>query len=259
MADRFPGVAGIDLPEGWVFDGEVVAFDDQGRPDFARLQAGKDPTYVVFDVLETPGGPVVGRPLEERLSLLAEADLPGTVVRSTPIRERGMALFKAVEDQGLEGMVAKRAGSVYTPGRRSADWRKVSHLRRVRAVVGGWLEGAGGRAGSFGSLLLGLYHHQRLRYIGAVGSGFSDEQLAAIGSALREIEQPDSPFLSGDDPAPSAHWVTPAIVVVVEFKEWTPQGRLRAPVYKGVEILPPEEVTWETEKEAGEAPGPGSG
>ncbi len=256
LSDRFPEIASLDLPAGWVLDGEVVVFDESGRPDFSLLQAGGPASYVVFDVLETPGGPVLDHPLEERRALLHQCDLPPRVVIPEPVRGEGLALYDAIVDRGLEGMVAKRAASPYTPARRSADWRKIAHRRRMRAVVGGWLPGEGGRASTFGSLLMGLVvADRRLRYIGAVGSGFSDSQLEPIAAALSSLERPDPPF---DDPSvvpTGARWVEPAVVVAIEYREWTREGRLRAPVFKGVETERWTDVTWEAEAPPGPAAG----
>lgn len=251
LSDRFPEITGLDLPGGWVLDGEVVVFDQAGRPDFSLLQAGRPSSYVVFDVLETPDGPVIERPLEERRALLDRADLPSRVIRAEPVRGTGQALFDAIVERGLEGMVAKRAASPYTPGRRSPDWRKIAHRKRMRAVVGGWLPGEGGRASTFGSLLMGLVvAHRRLRYIGAVGSGFSDSQLEPIATALATLERPEPPFEDPGAVPSGAHWVAPALVVSIEYREWTREVRLRAPVFKGIETGPWTDVTWEAETPA---------
>ena len=244
---RFPAVAALDLPSGWVLDGEVVVFDESGRSDFSLLQAGGIPTYVVFDVLESPAGPVIDRPLEERWRLLGSIGLPAKVVINDPIAGEGKALFAAVKARGLEGMVGKRSASLYTPGRRSPEWRKIAYRRRVKAVVGGWLPGEGGRSGSFGSLLVGLWYVGGLRWVGAVGSGFSDIQLGPVRRALENLEVAAPPFTNTAGIPRGARWIEPGIVIEVEFKEWTRDGRLRAPVFKGIATVPVDEVTWESE------------
>ena len=248
LNSRFPEVASLHLPDGWVFDGEVVVFDESGRSDFSLLQAGRSATYVVFDVLESPAGPVIGEPLEERWLLLAGSGMPTQVVINSPVKGSGLAFADATEAQGLEGLVAKRSGSPYLPGRRSPDWRKIAHRRRIRAVVGGWLPGEGGRSGSFGSLLVGLWASDGLRWVGAVGSGFSDAQLGPVRRALGELERPTPVFTSTAGIPRGARWVDPGIVIEIEFKEWTRDDHLRAPVFKGVEKVPPDEVTWESER-----------
>lgn len=236
LAERFPEITALDLPPGWVFDGEIVAFDDDGRPDFSLLQAGKPTIYVVFDVLYGPDGDLTRRPIEERRSYLQELAMPKGVVVDAPTRGAGVALYEAVVARGLEGIVAKRAGSLYLPGRRSPDWRKVSARRRMRGVVGGWVPGDGGRRSTFGSLLVGLWDGDELRWVGAVGSGFDDKTLREVNEALRTIERPEPPFVNVDMIPRGARWVEPLIVVEVEYKEWTRDHRLRAPVFKGLEV-----------------------
>lgn len=235
LADRFPQVANLDLPPGWVLDGEVVVLDDHGRPNFSLLQGGGAPSYVVFDVLSTPDREICSAPLEERWDLLTNLELAPPVLYSDPIRQSGRALYDAVVAQRLEGVVAKRAASTYQPGKRSPDWRKISARRRLRAAVGGWLPGEGSRSATFGSLLVGLWDEADLRWIGAVGSGFTDSQLPPISEALRALERPTPPFTDSAALPKGARWIDPGIVVAVEFKEWTRDGRLRAPVFKGVE------------------------
>jgi bifunctional non-homologous end joining protein LigD len=247
LMDRFPGLIELELPDNTVIDGEVVALDDSGRPSFSALQAGRPVHFVVFDVLHLDGD-TTGMPYESRLEALASLDISGPVVRPEPLRASGLAMFEAVVAEGLEGMVAKRSGSLYYPGKRSADWRKVSVVQRIRAVVGGYTEGQGGRASTFGSLILGLYEDDGLRWIGSVGSGFNDDQLATIHREVQEIRRPDSPFNGPVGLPGSPTWVEPSVVVAVEFKEWTADRHLRAPVFKGVELADPESVTWESER-----------
>lgn len=255
---RFPELAELPIPEGAVVDGEIVAFDGEGRPSFSLIQrrtgiggVGTDSrvsvNFVAFDLLYRAAESIVGRPYEDRVAALKDLDIPSPVVTAIPTLGAGIALFDAVKAQGMEGVVAKRSGSRYLPGKRSPDWRKVSVRRQMRAVVGGWAEGEGSRSSTFGSLLLGLWDGGRLRFVGAVGSGFDQQTLNAITPALKEITRDSSPF----DPAVrypgNLHWVEPGLVVNVEFKEWTHDGHLRAPVYKGVEIAEPGSIDWKAE------------
>ncbi len=255
----FPELAGLPIPDGVALDGEVVAFDEEGRPSFSNLQqrtgfGGKGTradvgvNLVVFDVLFA-GEPLTGVPYEERRSRLEDLALPTPIVVPEPLLEQGISLFAAAEAQGLEGIVAKRAGSTYLPGRRSPDWRKVAIKRRLRAVVGGYLPGERSRASTFGSILVGLNDELGLRWIAAVGSGFDEPALEAFSEALRQLERPTKPFYNEvlvPNPRPPV-WVEPGIVVDVEFKEWTHDAHLRAPVYKGIEIADPDTVTWAEE------------
>ena len=253
----FPELASLDLPDGAVVDGEVVAFDDQGLPSFSLLQrrsgfggartdAAVGVNLVVFDVLFR-GEDLTALPYEERRSILDDLDLRSPIVVPEPTPGDGVGLYRAVKERGMEGIVGKRLGSPYQPGRRSSDWRKVSVRRQLRAVVGGYLPGEGGRSRTFGSLLVGLYEPAGLRWIAAVGSGFDELALEAFHGALGQLERSDSPFINEVLVPVEPTWVEPGIVISVEYKEWTREHHLRAPVYKGIEIADPETVTWEEE------------
>jgi bifunctional non-homologous end joining protein LigD len=160
----------------------------------------------------------------------------------------GQAVSDATRSQGLEGIVAKRRDSRYYPGRRSECWLKVKHVRRTSAVIAGWKPGEGGRAGRIGSLLLGVQTGQGLTYAGHVGTGFSAAGLAELGRRLGPLQRDESPFAS---PAPrerarSAIWVDPVLVCDVDYAEWTRDGRLRHPSYKGLrDDVPPGAVVRE--------------
>ncbi len=253
----FPELAGLEIPDGVVVDGEVVAFDEQGLPSFSLLQrrsgfggvrtdAAVGVNLVVFDVLFR-GEDLTALPYEERRSILDGLDLRSPIVVPEPTPRDGVGLYRAVEERGMEGIVAKRLGTPYQPGRRSSDWRKVSVRRQLRAVVGGYVPGEGGRSRTFGSLLVGLYEPAGLRWIAAVGSGFDEAALEAFHQALGQLERADSPFINEVLVPVEPKWVEPGIVISVEFKEWTRDDHLRAPVYKGIEIADPETVTWEEE------------
>ncbi len=257
LTDMFPELRLLPLPDGVAVDGEIVAFDEEGRPSFSLLQrrtglGSEAPgsrvgtNLVVFDLLFEEE-PLIDLPYEERRQRLERLELPHPIIVPAPTAEHGKALFEVVEEQGIEGIVAKRLGSRYMPGRRSPDWRKISVRRTMRAVVGGYLRGEGGRSQTFGSLLVGLYHEEGLRWVAAVGSGFDDPTLHAFKGALEELERPESPFVTDVVVPGEPVWVEPSVVVNVEFKEWTADDHLRAPVYKGVEMIDPESVTWEDE------------
>ncbi len=260
-AVTYPELAGFGAARPCVLDGEVVALDSAGRPSFERLQQRMNVvdrgrvaaqaqavpiSYVVFDLLHD-GEPLVDHPIEERRARLAGLDLPAPCAPVQVVPGDGLALWEFVEVRGLEGMVAKRAASPYRPGARSPDWRKMANRHLVRAVVGGYLPGDRGRSATFGSLLLGLWDGDRLRWIGAVGSGFDDATLRAVRGALDEMAADAAPFHPDATMWRNARWVEPALVAVVEYKEWTSVGRLRAPVFKGFATDPVEAITWEAE------------
>ncbi len=253
----FPVLAHLDLPDGVVVDGEVTAFDEEGRPSFSLLQrrtgfggsgaeADVGVNLVVFDVLFR-GEALTETPYEVRRGILSDLGLQPPIIVPDATATSGVSLFEAVKGQGMEGIVGKRRGSTYRPGRRSPDWRKVSVHHSLRAVVGGYMAGEGSRSATFGSLLVGLYARDGLRWVAAVGSGFDGRSLAAFKEALEQLHRPTSPF-SNDVSAPGVpEWVEPGIVVNVQYKEWTHDDHLRAPVYKGIEMADPESVTWEEE------------
>ena len=233
-----------------VLDGEVVALDRKSRPDFGRLQARmglrssrdveravKDVPvhYFVFDVLEADGESQLTRPYSERRALLSETigEHPGLRVPPVLGGDAQHALRTSIE-LGLEGIVAKRVESTYRPGRRSDSWIKIKHHRSQEVVVGGWRPGRGRRSGGIGSLLLGIPEAAGLRYVGRVGTGFSERDLQRAAQRLGTLARDSSPFsdISAAD-ARGAIWVEPELVGEVEFAEWTAGGRLRQPSWRG--------------------------
>jgi len=253
----FPELAQLDIPDGVVIDGEITVFDDEGRPSFSLLQrrtgfggtgtgAPVGVNLVAFDVLFR-GEDFTSKPYEERRAALDDLGLEAPIIVPDPTPTHGVRLFEAVKEQGVEGVVAKRLGSTYHPGRRSGDWRKISVRHRIRAVVGGYLPGEGGRSSTFGSVLVGLYAPEGLRWVAAVGSGFDESALEEFSKALHQLERPTSPFVDDVNAPGLPVWVEPGIVITVEYKEWTAENHLRAPVYKGVELADPETATWAEE------------
>jgi bifunctional non-homologous end joining protein LigD len=257
-----------------VLDGEIVAFDDAGRPSFERLQgrmnlasegairrrmADCPVTYLIFDLLYLDGRSLLDLPYAERREQLEALELDGPSWQ-TPSNHRGegKALLRLTEERGLEGLVAKRLDSRYLPGRRSRAWLKVKHTRSQELVIGGWLPGKGGREGTIGALLVGYHTEddegQRLRYAGRVGSGFTEAELERLAGQLEPLETRKSPF-EGRPPPKQAVFVEPRLVAEVAFREWTAAQTLRAPVYKGLRTdKDPAEVVLEVEE-----PPPGSG
>jgi bifunctional non-homologous end joining protein LigD len=152
--------------------------------------------------------------------------------------EDGEALLAAAREQGLEGVVAKRSDSRYSPGRRGNDWRKVKVKGEQEFVIAGYTHGRGRRSGGLGSLVLAVREAGGLRWVGNVGTGFTDAEIERLRGLLEPLERPDPPF----DPPPKmprvrrdeVTWVEPVLVAEVAFAEWTHDGHLRAPVYKGL-------------------------
>jgi bifunctional non-homologous end joining protein LigD len=232
-----------------VLDGEVCALDEEGRSSFSVMQQGSGPlVYYAFDVLEIDGEQVLELPLTERHERLRELlDLRGGVVRLSESFDDGPALFDAARTQGLEGIVAKKRRSRYQPGRRTRDWLKVKTRHEQEFVVAGYTRGKGRRAATLGSLVLGVREGGELRYVGNVGTGFTEREIEKLRASLRPIERRKPPFAEVPT-MPKVRrdevvWVEPQLVAEVLFAEWTHDGHLRAPVYKGLrEDKDPEDV-----------------
>jgi bifunctional non-homologous end joining protein LigD len=255
LTARFPTVKralerAVRTPD-CALDGEICALDDEGRATFSAMQQGKPDThyvYVVFDVLEVEGEPVIELPLVERRERLAQLlDRRKADIQISDTFEDGERLLEAAKQQRYEGVIAKKADSRYEPGRRTSQWLKIKTHSRQEFVIAGYTKGQGRRAGRFGSLVLGTYEGGELRYVGNVGTGFTDGEIERLLKQLKPLERPDSPFAEvpkmpkvrkGD-----VVWVEPKLVAEVEFVEWTHDGHLRAPSYQGLrEDKAPEQV-----------------
>jgi bifunctional non-homologous end joining protein LigD len=235
-----------------VLDGEIVAHDRPGRISFAALQPRihlRDPaqvrrlaeqvpvTYRLFDLLYLNGRNTMGLSYIQRRELLEALELRGPHWDSPPYsRGGGKDALAAAKEQALEGVLAKRLDSVYEPGRRSKNWIKVKIANTQEVVAGGWKPGKGRRAGTIGSLLLGIPGPAGLQYVGHVGTGFNRTMLDDLHRRLRALERKTSPFVGEIPPrdAKDAHWVTPKLVGEVWFTEWTRDGRLRHPTWRGL-------------------------
>jgi bifunctional non-homologous end joining protein LigD len=264
------------LPEAFhakrsIVDGEIVVLDERGHSDFERLQermhvrapsavlVERHPaTYYAFDLLYCDGYDLRDAALLERKELLRRIlrpeNCPGGRVRfSDHQAEKGKELFELARQEGLEGVIGKRADSHYS-GSRSTSWVKIKATRMLDAVVGGWTAPRGGRE-HFGSLLLGLYEKDKLRFIGHVGSGFDSKKIAAIMDQLRPLATAKCPFEQVPETNERAFWAKPALVARVRFAGWTHERRLRAPVFIALrEDARPEDCRWEAEVPAAPAP-----
>lgn len=266
-SDRFPGVAeaAAALPvDAALLDGEAVIVLGDGSTDFQALQEalgkasrGRDRlAFYAFDLLHLDGRDLTAVPLSERKEALRGIleDAPEPLRYSDHVVGSGPAFFRKACEMALEGIVSKRADARYRPGR-GRDWIKVKCQRRQEFVVGGFTEPSGARTG-LGALLLGVYRDGTLTYAGKVGTGFTADTLEALRAGLERIERKTSPFGEGTPTGADArgvHWVTPKLVVEVEFTEWTRDGQLRHPSFKGVrEDKPPEEITVEMPEDSDE-------
>ena len=233
-----------------LLDGEIVALDEHGRPNFQLLQrrmhvrdaaALRSLTvevpvaFMIFDVLWLDGFLTTDLVYTERRHLLDALALNAPRWQTPPASgDDGVAAMATSHELGLEGMVAKRLASKYEAGRRSPSWRKIKHDLRQEFVVGGWTAGKGARSGRVGALLLGVHDHEgALSYAGKVGTGFSDDELDRLDALLGPLAQAANPF-SGPGVPREAHFVSPRLLAEVRFTEWTDAGHIRHPAYLGL-------------------------
>jgi bifunctional non-homologous end joining protein LigD len=264
-ATYFPDLAGA---ADWIsaanaiVDGEVVAFDEEGRPSFSRLQEKTghralematrraDPdvpkltkeqrqaiplAYMVFDLLYLDGRSLVDVPLEDRKRLLRRVlEQDGMVRYASHVIGEGKDFTRAAAEKGLEGIVAKRRDSPYQPGRRSREWLKIKLRREQEVVVVGWLPGQGTHK-DLGSLIVAVNEDGKLRHAGQVGSGINGKMRKDLLAAMEPIRRPDAPLVKTPR-LPQARWIEPRIVIRAEFTDWTRDNLLRQAAFKGVEL-----------------------
>lgn len=243
-----------------ILDGEIIATDTQGRPSFSQLQhrmgvvspaiiaklsASIPVTLVIFDVLSLNGQSLLDYVYTERRDTLATLNLNGTSWQ-TPTYNAGEGdnMLEACRRLGLEGIVAKRLDSRYLPGKRPGTWLKIKNQLRQELVIAGWALGQGARSGKIGALLVGYYNmvqkeaaatgkRQQLLYAGAVGTGFNEAALKQLADLLQPLTRQTSPFTELP-PKANAVFTEPVLVGEFEFTEWTPNGTLRHPSFKGL-------------------------
>jgi bifunctional non-homologous end joining protein LigD len=265
ITDSYPEVRGLLRDLGMreaVLDGEIVAFDDSGRPSFERLQrrmhvtaaasvkrlAASNPVvYAIFDLLYLDGESLMELPYSERRARLEHLGLGGPAWRVPSVHVGdGARLLEATREQGLEGLIAKRLTARYEPGRRSGAWLKVKHTSRQELVIAGWLPGEGRRAERIGALLVGYNRDGQFVYAGRVGTGFTEATLEDLSERLQPLRRRDSPFDGAPKLPREAVFVEPRLVAEVEFREWTEDGVMRAPSFKGLrQDKSPRQVTRE--------------
>ncbi|MCX6597528.1 MAG: DNA ligase D [Acidobacteria bacterium] len=237
-----------------IIDGEICVLDEQGRPSFERIQPRimasgsssiqqmtrtRPAVFFAFDLLYLDGRDLRGLPLESRKKLLASVLVPGDGVKlSEYFTDHGAELLQLVRQQGLEGIMAKRAASFYEPAR-SRDWLKIKAISEQEFVLAGFTKG---ERDYFGALLLGVWDNGRLHFAGSVGTGFDRRLMHRLHTMLSERVVPTSPFAEPVKLPQPVTWTRPELVATVKFLEWTAEGRLRAPVFVGLrdDIAPAE-------------------
>ena len=252
-----------------ILDGEIVALDEHGRPDFQRLQprmhleseaavrrrmADTPIVYMIFDLLYLDGHSTMPLAFHERHKLLDGLRLEGPHWRVPSYHVGdGKAMLEASKEQELEGVIAKRLDSRYEPGGRSGAWLKIKNHLRQELVVGAWLPGKGGRSGTLGSLAVGFYDGKELVYAGNVGTGFTERTLDDLTRRLEPLQTADSPFV-GRQPPKGSVFVEPRLVVEVEFRGWTRTRTLRQAAFKGLrDDKDPRDVIFEETQEVADA------
>lgn len=223
-----------------ILDGEVVAVDESGKSRFQLLQhylsdSNYPLQYRVFDILSLNGEDLYELPLISRKELLKKllenAGDSNVIFYSDHIEADGKKFFEAAVKQDLEGVMAKKADSLYTPGLRTSEWLKVKHHKTQEAVIAGFTEPTGSRK-HFGALILGMYDKGKLKYIGHTGSGFTTQSLADMYKLLKPLIRKESPFGERVKTNMPATWVKPELVCEIKYTEWTQDGHLRHPIFQ---------------------------
>jgi DNA ligase D-like protein (predicted ligase)/DNA ligase D-like protein (predicted 3'-phosphoesterase) len=249
LKSNFPEIEELkQLSQNVVLDGEIVIVKE-GKPDFqALLERGKASSlidvdvqsrrspavYIVFDILEKDGKSLVSLPLTERKAILKQSVKEGQhVLLSDFVEEEGEAYYTAALEKGLEGIMAKKKGSIYEQGIRSGNWLKIKKLQTCDCVILGYTLGTGVRRETFGALLLGLYDKEsKPVYMGKVGTGFSHDSLVALFKTFQTLKTPEAPF-KVDVPA-KITWLKPELVCEVSYQVVTKDGRLRMSRFRGL-------------------------
>jgi bifunctional non-homologous end joining protein LigD len=263
VSRQYPGIAKLFAEQNcdeMVVDGEIVAFDDRSVPSFHQLQQRMNLTgdadiasaevripayFFAFDLLYMDGSDLTGCAVVDRKAMLRRAILPSArlcILDDFP--EAGEAAYRALTARGFEGVVAKRRNSKYEAGKRSPNWLKIKSTLSEEFLIGGYSVGLGSRSSTFGALLLGTREEDgSLRYVGNVGSGFSDKTLEQYLPELERLKTKKTPFSAVPPLKTPATWLEPKLVAEVKFNQWTPDGHLRAPVFLRMrQDLDPEEL-----------------
>ncbi|MEO8769940.1 MAG: DNA ligase D [Ferruginibacter sp.] len=219
-----------------VLDGEIVVLNEEGFPDFQKIQHYEENTnfpiqYQAFDLLFLNGHSLENEPLIERKKLLKKLIGKNPIIKfSDHIIGDGKDLFKMALKKDLEGIMAKKMDSLYHPGQRTSEWLKIKHHKSADVIIAGYTKPTGSRK-YFGSLVLAIKEKNILKHVGHAGTGFNDKMLKEIYEMLQPLVQTSSPFKEKVDVNAAITWVKPVLICEVKFTEWTNDEKLRHPVF----------------------------
>jgi len=241
LKERFPTIADAlrKLKLDAVLDGEIVLFNEENKPDFQKLQNfGNNNNYpliyYIFDILFLNGESVMDLPLVERKKIVKKLIKKSPVLRYCDhVEENGKDFFKVIIADDLEGMIAKRKESLYTPGVRTREWLKIKFHKSQEAIIAGYTAPKGSRK-YFGSILLAQYRREKLCYIGHAGTGFTEKSLKELMDKMKPLKTDRSPFDKNIKVNSPVTWIKPELVCEVSYSEVTREGMLRHPVFKGL-------------------------
>jgi DNA ligase D-like protein (predicted ligase) len=232
-----------------VLDGEIITIDKTGNPNFyllAEREHVSSPlrieilskqipaTYVVFDILWLNGEDLTSKPLLYRKRILEDVIKENKRINLCTYTEDGEKLFKIVKEKKLEGVMGKVKDSLYFPGERKDCWLKIKYLKTLDCVICAYTKGEGKREKYFGALLCGVYHEGRLRYIGRVGTGWSEESMEMLVNEFKKLECDKNPFdIFEEEPRikEKIHWIKPQLVAEIKFMNLSKDLKMRAPVF----------------------------
>lgn len=224
-----------------VIDGEIVVFDEQGKPNFQKLQNYRSNDkytiqFYAFDILYLDGKNITNLPAIERKEILKKI-LPksDTILYCDHVDTEGKALFREMKKLKLEGMIAKRKNSKYYIGKRTSDWLKIKNVQTQEAIIVGFTAPKGSRS-AFGSLILGVKKRGKLISIGNVGTGFTDKSLKELHTKLKKLVRKTSPLDVPIKQTPDITWVDPELVCNIKYTEITDDGSVRHPVFQGLRV-----------------------
>lgn len=239
----YPAVAEAlkKIKDNVILDGEIVVLNKDNKPDFQKLQQyDHNPSlqiqFHVFDCLSFNGKSLLNLPLIERKEIARQVLPESKILKySDHVVGSGIDFFSGVAKMDLEGMIAKRASSVYTPGKRSRDWLKIKNQNTQEAVIAGFTAPKGSRE-YFGALILGIFEDSKLRYIGHTGTGFTAAMLKDVNKTISRLKRDTSPFDKKVGVNSPVTWVEPVTVCQIKYTEVTEDGILRHPVFLGLRI-----------------------